>query len=93
MSEPRITILSFSSASPAEVTRGLLGWICIVVEELLRIDGLTLRLTRSGELALSFPAPKDHRGRRQSLVRPVDDAARRAIERAVLRALERRGAA
>lgn len=45
------------------------------------LDGITLRRTASGRLALSFPSRTAGDGRRHPLVRPVDDAARQAIER------------
>ena len=57
------------------------------LDGLVRIDGVTLRLTEQGALALSFPARRSRRGARHSLVRPTDRAARHAIERAVFHAI------
>jgi hypothetical protein len=85
---PRISILSFASAPAEDQERGLLGWLSLDVDGLLLLDGVVLRRTRQGRLALSFPAPRDWRGRRKSRVRPLHDAARRAIEGAVLGALD-----
>ena len=74
-------------AAPASMSRsGLLGWICCTVNQ-LRLDGLTLRRTADGRLALSFPAHRDGAGRQHFYVRPVDDHARRAIEQEVFQAL------
>ena len=84
---PQITILSFATAPARDRERGLLGWLSFGVDGLLVLDGVALRRTRTGRLTLSFPAPTDRRGRRRALVRPLDDRARRAIERAVLEAL------
>ena len=94
---PQITIVSFSTAPARDRERGLIGWLSLEVDGLLVLDGVALRRTRAGRLALSFPAPTDRRGRRRALVRPLDDRARRAIEGAVLEALslprEKEGAA
>ena len=91
MADPSlVSVLAFTSAPARDQDRGLLGWVAIEFRELLILDAVAVRRTRSGRLALSFPAPKDARGRRRALVRPLDDVARRAIEGAVLGALEMR---
>jgi len=91
---PRISIASFTSAPPEEQDRGLLGWLTLEIAELLVVDAVALRRTRSGDLTLAFPAPRDACGRPQATVRPRDDRARLLIEAAVLRALAaREGAA
>lgn len=88
MAEPDIEILSFSSSSAEDQERGLLGWLSLAVG-LLRLDGVGLRQTKDGtRLYLAFPTPTDRRGRQKEVVRPRDAAARRAIERQVLAALD-----
>ena len=66
---------------------GLLGWMTLEIDALLVVDGVALRRTRSGRLALSFPRRTSRRGRQYALVRPRDEIAGRAIEEAVLSAL------
>lgn len=74
-------------AAPADMATGLLGWVSLVLGDLLRLDGLTLRRTSNGLLTLSFPARRDASGRQHAIVRPIDDAVRREIEEAVFAAL------
>ena len=57
----------------------------------LKLDGVAVRRTLSGRLALSFPERRDGNGRSHALVRPFDDATRRAIEVQVFSALARDG--
>ncbi len=83
----RISILAFSSAPVQDRKRGLLGWISCSVGDLLRVDGIALRRTLDGRLTLSFPRG---RGKCQP-VRPLDDKARRAIERQILGAIDLEG--
>ncbi len=79
-----VSMQAFSSASPRDNELGLLGWVTLEVGGLLLLD-VALRRTRgAGRLALSFPERRDANGRRHSLIRPVDDRARREIERQVL---------
>jgi len=83
-------------STPARVTRvhlvrirptnGLLGYVSCTVAN-LRIDGLTLRRTRDGRFAISFPCRRDGSGRKHPIVRPLDGS----LERAILSALRRQG--
>jgi hypothetical protein len=66
---------------------GLLGYVSCTVAG-LHLDGLTLRRTRGGRLAVSFPCRRDRRGRRHPIVRPRG----KALEAAILAALRRREA-
>ena len=81
---PRISILAFTSAPAAEQERGLLGWLTLDVYGVLQVDGVALRRTRDERLALSFPTRRDHTGRVRSVVRPMGDEARRALEGQIL---------
>ena len=79
--------VKFSAAGPQETSAGLIGWVALTVNGLLRLDGLALRRTTDGRLVLSFPARRDGAGRQHFYVRPLDDVARRDIERQVFQAL------
>ncbi len=83
----KITGVHFRGADDSEVERGLLGWVSFCVNSTFRLDGCTLRRTTEGRLALSFPSRRDGRGQKHPLIRPLNDAARRDIERQVFQAL------
>ena len=82
-----LSILRFSSASPAQAKRGLFGWLCLEIDHSRVLDGITLRLTQAGNLTLSFPERCDSNGRRHLYIRPLNDHARRDIERKVFEAI------
>ncbi len=84
------SIVSFTPAPPLDVADGLLGWLDLEVAGLVVIHGVALRRSRRGELALSWPAKNDSLGNRRAVVRPLDDRARVAVERQVLRELQLR---
>ena len=87
MSGLRITSIAFVNASAEHIRTGLLGWITCVMNDMLMLDGITLRRTQAGRLTLSYPARRDGAGRQHHVVRPIDDDARRDIEEQVFRAL------
>ena len=89
MSGPEIVVRSWVRASDQEIRSGLLGFISAFVGDLI-VDGIVLRRTVSGRLALSFPARTSRSGHRHPYVRPVDDDARRAVERTILGQLGQR---
>ena len=82
-----VSSVRFVAASQADQTRGLLGFASFVLGP-VRIDGVTVRRTLDGRLALSFPVRHDAAGRAHAIVRPLDDAARRALEAQVFSALD-----
>lgn len=82
-----VSCVAFTSAAQEDVERGLLGFISLLINGVLAIDGVSLRRTREGRLALSFPSRKDARGKLHPIVRPLDDATRVAIEQQVFAAL------
>ena len=84
MADVDIRIRTWVRGSAADERTGLVGYISVHYGALV-IDGITVRRTADGRLTLSFPERRDGRGRRHDIVRPVDDAARRAIEAAVFR--------
>ena len=83
MAEVEIRIRTWVRATDAEVRTGLLGYISAVVDDLLVLDGITVRKTADGRTVLSFPERVDRRGRRHSYFRPVDGRARCRIEAAI----------
>jgi hypothetical protein len=83
----RITEVNLTASSPGDRATGLLGYVAATLNGTVRLDGLILRRTASGQLALSFPARRDARGNQHPYVRPVDDASRRDIEHQIFTAL------
>ena len=84
MCSPALLVSSvrFTPAKPPHRATGLLGWVSCSLGA-VRLDGIAVRRTRDGRLVLSFP-----RGRGQRPpVRPLDDEARRTLEREILGAI------
>ena len=79
-----ISDVRYTAASRQHFARGLCGWVTCTVSRTLRLDGLAVRCTLEGRYAISFPARRDAKGRQHFVVRPVDDRARRLIEREIL---------
>ena len=82
-----VSDVRFTAARREHVETGLLGWVTCVVNGGLQLDGLALRRTAAGRLAISFPARRDSSGREHPFVRPVSDTTRRSIEHQVFSAL------
>jgi len=81
----RVSDLRFSEASEADARTGLVGWIRLVINDAIALDGIALRRTLDGNrLTLSFPARRDGSGRQRFFVRPITDEARRELERQIL---------
>lgn len=87
MSSPSVTHARLIEAPRSERRGGLLGFVQVVLNGGLQLDGITLRKTRDGRITLSFPSRTDHHGREHAIIRPVDQAARTAFVREVLAAL------
>lgn len=85
-----VSDIRFAPSGPDQRAKGLRGWVCCVVGR-LQLDGLAVRRTLDGRLALSFPARTASDGSRHAYVRPLDDEARIAIETAVIDHLGNRG--
>lgn len=85
-----VTGVRFSAAPPLDIASGLLGWIEVQLGRAVWIEGVAVRRTRHGNLALSFPARTDRHGRKRSVVR-LEAEARAEVERQVLEQLRREG--
>ena len=89
MADHEVRVRTWVRASDDDLKSGLLGFISVELGNLI-LDGICLRRTAAGRFALSFPARTNRAGRRHSYIRPVDDAARKAIEREILGQLGQR---
>lgn len=78
-----ISGVGFAPGTAEDARRGLLGFVTCTFADLILLDGITLRVTATGEHRLSFPARTDSQGRRHPYFRPQDDRARQIIEKAV----------
>ncbi len=74
-------------ASPRHQDDGLLGWVRVVLDGGLALDGLSLRRTLNGRMVLAFPSRRDGAGRSHAYIRPVDNDVRVSFERQVFEAL------
>lgn len=93
MSDLTVSELRYSPATRDESAAGLLGFASFLLNGRIRVDGVGVRRTRNGHLALSWPARTDRTGERHPLIRPIDDAARRDLEAQVLTGLGLAGGA
>ena len=84
--------IRFVPTDAAEAKTGLRGFVSLVLNRSLKLDGLALRQTREGRWTLSFPSKLDASGHRHFHIRPLDDATRREIEAQVFQALGLEGA-
>jgi hypothetical protein len=78
-----IEIRRFDLGDATDRRRGLIAFITLLVDGRWRID-VTVRRTRAGRHALSFPARRDCDGRSRLVAGPADAATRREVERYVL---------
>lgn len=89
MADHQVRVRTWVRASDEDVRNGLLGFISVEYGSLV-LDGICLRRSAAGKFILSFPARTDRAGKRHSYVRPASDAARKAVEREILRQLGQR---
>ena len=85
-SGPRLRQIRFVPASERDRQSGLLGFASAAYGD-LALDGLTVRRTRDGRLAVSWPSRRDGAGRSHPTVRPMGDAERAILEREILEAI------
>lgn len=82
-----VSNVRFTVASEDDALGGLLGYVSLVLNDALRLDGITLRQTADGRLTMSYPSRTDRFGYRHYFMRPLSDVARREIERQTIAAL------
>jgi hypothetical protein len=82
-----ISDVRFRTAKGAEVKSGLIRFASILINDCLRLDGISIRRTMAGRIAVMFPERLDGVGRRHRLIWPIDAPTRRRIERQSLEAL------
>lgn len=85
-----ITEFTFTPASRSLRATGLLGFLRLVLNDTVVIDGITIRRTLQGAIVVSWPEPHT-RGSSRRVVRPRDEDARAFLEREILKVLRRRG--
>jgi len=83
---PGLSNVRFVAAAPELVATGLVGFVAFRVGPLV-IASVSVRRTRAGRVTLSFPRRVDRHGIVHYDCRPVDNAAREAIQTEVLAAL------
>lgn len=88
---PRVTDVTVTIAPASMQARGLLGWARFTIDGRLGLDGVGVRRTSAGRLALAFPERVGKHGRSYVIVRPLDAETRRAIEVQVFDALAKDG--
>ena len=89
ISSPHISHLRYTPATTADERKGLLGFVSCHYGALV-LDGIALRRSADGRLLLAWPGRRDTHGKQHHSVRPVDDAARVALESAVFAELKLR---
>jgi len=91
MSDLHISDVECSAAPPSDQARGLLCFVSFTIDDCIRIDGVTLRLSKDGRPILSFPKRTEKSGRRRPIVHPVSLAARDHVTHLILDAVGRHG--
>jgi DNA-binding cell septation regulator SpoVG len=82
-----ISDVRFIQGSAADIESGLLGYVSCIVDDRLYLDGITLRKTADGRLALSFPERRTAKGGAFPYIRPVNAAARKDLEAKIFGAI------
>lgn len=84
MADTPIRIRTWVRGTADDERAGLLGYLSIFYGDII-VDGITVRRTAAGRMALAFPERRDGQGRMHPVVRPLSAEARRAIEAEVFR--------
>lgn len=79
-----ISELRFTRANDEMQRTGVLGFVKLVVDRWLVLDGIAVRRTAQGAFVLAFPERRDKSGRSHPIVHPIDDESREQIEQLVL---------
>ncbi len=83
-----ISEIRIDTAPPELVETGQIAWVSFLLNDRLRVSGVTARRTLDGEFRLSFPARISDDGTKNFFIRPISDEARCEIEGAILDALK-----
>ncbi|MGB3921731.1 MAG: hypothetical protein WBL19_00400 [Minisyncoccia bacterium] len=89
MVAPVIRVRSWKRAAIEDRRAGLLGWIALEMASCV-IDNVTLRNTADGRRVLAFPSRTAKNGEKHSIVRPLTDEVRVAIQQQVFEQLASR---
>ena len=84
----KISQLKVQPTSQLDQNRGLVAWLKFTIDDMVVVDSVALRKKKNGEYALSFPARRDSFGALHNYIRPIDDRARREIEKQVFSILD-----
>lgn len=85
-----IANVSFRPARLGDRPHGLLGFVAFDVGDAVRLDGMALRRTLTGRLALTFPERRDN-VRAHAFIKPLTRDARRELEERVIGEVRRQG--
>lgn len=91
MDSLRIRKAEVRRASESDQRQGVLGFVTLDLHSGLRLEGLVVRRSAGGRVYVSYPAKPGRDGRREYLFRPVDEEARRRLEREILDQLKLEG--
>jgi hypothetical protein len=81
-----VSDVRLAEAAREDVRRGLVGYVSCVLNGSVRLE-VTLRRTRKGRPAISFPTRRDAHGREHAVVRLLRLDDRRWIEAQIFHAL------
>ena len=88
---PLVTSVRFVPASVLDQRQGVLGWASAELAGVVRIDGLVVRRTLSGDVRVFPPERVDRVGRVHRIVDVIDSRLERAWEAEILVALKAQG--
>lgn len=84
-----VSDITFQRAHGAAYRGGVEGWVRCTIDSWLRLDGLVIRRTATGDVSVFFPEHIDAAARRHALIWPVRAEDRAELQRVIL--LEIRG--
>ncbi len=82
-----VTDATLSPALQHDRARGLIGFVQIVINDTIALDGVTLRVDSDGRRYLGYPSRDTRGGSRFPYIRPLDENARQDVQRQVFAAL------
>jgi len=85
----QVSDIRFRPGTPEAARDGLIGYVAFTLGGQVRIDGVMVRRTMTGDIRLAYPTRRDRGGREHGIVHPIDAEAHAEIERLVLAAIGR----